>query len=241
MTETHDCPSCGRPVTLEVPEQLDAFGLKLRKLAALQKCDQCIDAEVEEDKRLETVAAMRAFRLEVQRSGLPQGLRELTFEDMRRESGRGDVIDAAKRWCDEGGSFFLYGRPGPGKTRLAATCCWHMLRRGGQPRFVQSSVLLTKANAEFGSDWREEAMRVLLGKNPLFLDDIGKEPNSGAATQILQACLDERISNGQHLFVTSNLLPSELGAKHGDWLASRLGAMPQYEMPGPDMRLVEGD
>ncbi|HEY5708607.1 MAG TPA: ATP-binding protein, partial [Solirubrobacterales bacterium] len=178
-------------------------------------------------------------RQRIHASGLPKGLQGLEWGEMRTEMERAEVIEAVQEWIYRGGGFFLHSaRPGPGKTRLAATACWHMLTHGFEtPTFVQSSVLFTKANADFSSDGRREAERILLGSGPLFLDDLGKESNSQLTRQLLQACLDERLENEQHIFITSNMTAPQLGAHHGDWLASRLARFRHFRLPGPDMRL----
>jgi DNA replication protein DnaC len=102
---------------------------------------------------------------------------------------------------------------------------------------VSASVLFTKANASYGTEWREQAEEILLTAGPLILDDLGKEKPTALARQLLQSAIEDRIENQVHLLITSNHQANELGAIYGDWLASRLGAMPQWNMPGPDLRL----
>lgn len=243
--EMHDCPRCGRPVAVELPEVGEVTGgtigagaqALVRKMARLRKCTRCEDAELREEREQRRKQAEANFRRRLAVSQLPKKYHELSWEDMRREWGRAEVIDAVRAWCREGGSLFLYSRPGPGKTRLAGVACWQLLKDGRQPRFVQASVLLTKANASYGSEWRDQAEEILLTGGPLILDDLGKEKPTPLARQLLQSAIDDRIDNNVPLLITSNEDPAMLGAIYGDWLASRVGAMVQWVMPGPDLRL----
>jgi DNA replication protein DnaC len=232
------CPGCGS--ARQIPLLRDgAPGSKLvRKLSRIMKCDRCIsqlEAAQREDS-LRDAAALHVKRLN--ESGLPPGLWGLEWNTMIPNRGRAEVIDAAKRWAQEGGTLFLFGRPGPGKTRLAATAFYALLKI--EPgAWVNVPTLFTKAGASYSSDWRREAERVLFGKHALVLDDLGKESTSDHNRQLLQTAIEDRLANGTRLLITSNMQANELGAKWGDWLASRLGAMPQYELPGPDLRIVE--
>lgn len=242
--ERHDCPKCGAPVSQEIPEPEDVesdVGRKARevvlKIARLRKCVRCEEAEIELERAQEAALKEADLRRRRDHSLLPRGLWGLTWTDMRQEWGRAEVIDAVRAWCRDGGSLFLSSRPGPGKTRLAGVATNQLLADGRHPRFVQASVLLTKANASYGTEWRDQAEDILLGQGPLLLDDLGKEKPTELARQLLQAAIDDRITNGTHLLITSNEPPSSLGAVYGDWLASRLGAMPQWVLPGPDLRL----
>ncbi len=229
-TLTYDCPRCHTPTARPVAGELS------RRLAKLQMCDGCIAALEQLDREREQRSRAQAYEIRVRQSGLPKSLRGLTWDEMRQELGRAEVIAAVRSWVVKGGSLFLFSRPGPGKTRLAATACAALLH-SRPARFVQASVLLTKANSDFGSDWRRQAQEILLGGRPLILDDLGKEAPTDLARQLLQAAIDDRINEGVHLLITSNLTAPQLGAVYGDWLASRLGQMDQWEMPGPDMRL----
>jgi DNA replication protein DnaC len=159
---------------------------------------------------------------------------------MRLENGREEVVRDAQRWAKEGGSLFLYGRPGPGKTRLAATAFTEALRlRSGA--WVNVPTLFTQASADFRSDDRQRAERILLGEGMIVLDDLGKEATSEQNKQWLMTAIENRIENLVPILITSNFTAAELGAKWGDWLASRLGAttMRQWNLPGPDMRIED--
>jgi DNA replication protein DnaC len=244
--ETHECPKCGGPVRTELPDELpperqDGIGERARelvlKMARLRRCTACEDAERAQELAHARKLRQADMRRRVERSLLPKGLQALSWDDMLQEGGRREVIAAVRAWVKDGGSLFLYGRPGPGKTRLAATGCWQLLEDGRTPRFVSASVLFTKANASYGTEWREQAEEILLTAGPLILDDLGKEKPTALARQLLQSAIEDRIENQVHLLITSNHQANELGAIYGDWLASRLGAMPQWNMPGPDLRL----
>ena len=243
-TEQHPCPNCGRHVEIELGDwsQLDKarnteMAKKLRQIAinyaAKALCDQC-EAERPPSG---LVPLEDLFTRRLAASGLPAMYQHFTWQDVERSNDRGLVADAIKAWGVHGGRFFLSGKPGRGKTLLAALGAMEALHRR-QVSWTNAAVLFTRAAAEYGSDWKKEAEQLLLGRGALVLDDLGAEAPTDHNSNLLKAAIDGRAQFGDPILITSNLTAPQLGARHGDWLASRLVAGQQYELPGPDFRLT---
>jgi DNA replication protein DnaC len=70
--------------------------------------------------------------------------------------------------------------------------------------------LIIKLSASFGDKDRAEALKVLTGRGPLVLDDLDKIKPSAHVLSHLFTAIDARYQSGAPLFVTTNMVPSEL-------------------------------
>lgn len=219
----------GEEIALEQPS-----GLALRVARSLIACERCA---AEHDKREESAEAHRIFRVRLQRSGLPNDLRELRWEDMDRTGHRREPILAARGWTQsDHGRLFLHGPVGTGKTRLAATAAWTRLAEKGDVLWISVPVLFQWAFYPASSPERQQAQRALASTVPVILDDLGKEKPGDWARQILFGAIDIRLQAGSPMFITSNFNADQIAAKLGDPVASRLQEFKQFCMPGEDRR-----
>ena len=189
------------------------------------------DAEILADIRASAGAGRR------EHTSIPPALRALAFTDLDASEGRGEVILALQAWSFQGGGIMLCGPPGSGKTRMAATAAWAALER----RTV-AWVSVPRAAHALGADFkhvdRELILPLLTRSVGIVLDDLGQEQTSEPVRALLHAAIDLRLAEGLPLLVTSNFKPSELGARYGAWLASRLtGYCRAYRVLGRDRRL----
>jgi DNA replication protein DnaC len=227
------CRGCGDTMTLTSEERPGALALRFAKLAVCEKCAEASDKRERERSRVKDWEA-RVFR-----SKLPAALQGFTFDDMDAlEAPRKAAIDAVRHWAKNRDTkgVCLFGSPGSGKTRLAATGAWARLRNH-PVRWVSVPNLLTMAGA-YGDDGRREAVKTIAGTGCLVLDDLDKiNPSEWAKAQLFTA-IDARVQAGKPILVTTNLSPGKLGERFGQPIVSRIvGACDVFEMPGRDRRL----
>lgn len=204
---------CGAKLRTTVPAGTTVSVARfMERLVSNGKCDECFAAD-ERAEELREQARLRRQRLET--SGLPRGLQGLTWDSYELTArGAAQAVAAARAWAEGTASkpgLLLCGPVGVGKTRLAATASWELLRHRGL-RWVSVPELVTRLGASFGDAERAQAIKVLTGKGALVLDDLDKIKPSTWVLQNLFTAIDSRYQAGAPLFVTTNLLPSELVA-----------------------------
>jgi DNA replication protein DnaC len=214
-------------------------------------CEGCSAIELLHDERADT---QKALNERVRQSGIERALAASTGWKGALEEGESPdetqkrirAIDACRRWSEQQKpkhALLLWGPPGSGKTWLAATTA--MARLSHSPmRWIQTRVLMAQLEAAFNDDARHEALKVLLGKGPIVLDDVDKL--EGRHQGNLYAAIDSRDQAGQRaIIMTTNLKPAELEKKLGDVVMSRITGLCHsnagiMHFPGPDRRLELG-
>jgi DNA replication protein DnaC len=242
-TQTLRC-RCGAEVRREIPDDMaETWQDILRAIPAV--CDDCIEVDEarereDAEKRERREAAERRER-RVDASGLPGGLRGLSWETATGGK-RSRAAVAARAWVrGELLGLLLTGEVGVGKTGIAATAAWELL---GHRRVLWTSMPQLFARLGAGHNDRQRAIAVQMMTEPtaLVLDDLDKaRPTEYGAEQVF-AIVDHRITASAPLFVTTNLALSELAARfpqpYGEAIASRLaGYCRVLRVEGPDRRL----
>ena len=233
--------ACGTMVEREDPVAAEWLARMLREAPLV--CPSCVAAaEQEETTRQTRRAAADRFERRVVRSGLPPALHGLAWDHVPASVSPG-AVEAAKAWAaGELCGLFLTGPVGVGKTCLAATATWARLEL--EPvRWYQHGVLRAKLGEDFGSEDRQRAAADLSDTATLILDDLGKAPSSDFAASCVLTAIDQRITAGAGLLVTSNhtlqALLSRFPGEYADAIASRLaGSCRAIEMSGEDLRLL---
>lgn len=240
-TITLPCQRCGQGVIREI-----ATGIFAAKINALPGwCDECaamdaeqINAELSE-RTLRQQKIQRRDRLA--HSGLPRTLRAVDL-DRLDPAGVEEAIAAGKAWARRDVAGLLFTGPfGTGKSTIAAGALLLRLLDGAG-RWVSAPELMAKLGKGFGDLEREWALDLLAARRALVIDDIDKtRPTEYGAEQIFLA-VDNAVSRGQQLLVTTNLPLSQLAQKwpppYGEAIASRLaGYCTAMHVGGRDRRL----
>lgn len=234
QTVDRECRECGAPFTVKLPDGDSWIAKKVRVLA--QVCDACIDAA--EKARLDREATEALDR----RRGAADVPSEFAYADLAKlEVGYNSAAHgAAARWAaGEIRGLVLTGDNGVGKSTLAAAAVNRRLRDRGA-RWVSVASLVAQS---FGDDKAKAAVAATLtGRGDVVLDDIDKVKAGEWVSSQLFAAIDNRVSRGAGLIVTTNLPLDQLAKKFEGEFATAIGSRlagycEVHEMRGPDRRL----
>lgn len=152
------------------------------------------------------------------------------------------IAKAGKEVVRTGGSAFIFGPCGVGKTHFMVAMMKHFMRNTNYhthlftlPKFLQflrfELIQNNKPELEIVETFEKNGLA-------LFLDDLGADNKCGDwAGQILLQILDSRFSDFIPTIISSNLTPDEVGVNYGERLGSRIHKDTIFfEMNGPDKR-----
>lgn len=110
-----------------------------------------------------------------------------------------------------GGWLYLWGKPGAGKTHLAAAIAQAAAAAGTPTLYASAPQQLNFVKDGFKDHSSNERLDALIAVELLVLDDLGAEQPTEWAAATLFALLDERYRHDRPTVFTSNLHPDELG------------------------------
>jgi DNA replication protein DnaC len=207
------CVRCDDPVDRKTPAEDTPRWLRDKIARVPLLCDECVDRAEQARQRENAEAAARSRQQVVDRwrreAGLPELLCGLELADPEHP----EAVDAAVRWAErEGWGLLLTGPVGVGKTHMAAAAAWRRLEFAPL-RWFSVPVLFAHLALSFDNRLHEAAVGTLAGTGALVLDDLDKaRPTEYAAEQIF-AAVDQRVTAGAALAVTTNLGLDDLAAK----------------------------
>lgn len=190
------------------------------------QCPQCREEERAEEVRRELAekrqAKERRIARLIGRSGLPERYLSRTFDNYRAETeGQQRVLGIAKAYAERfedrlkhGGGLVFCGKPGTGKTHLAAAICNHVMRELGR-----SALFLTvlRAVRSVKETWRQgaerteqDALDALLEPDLLVLDEVGVQFGTESERLILFEIINGRYEDMRPTILLSNLPVEEL-------------------------------
>lgn len=242
-TISGSCRDCEKPV-----ERTLATGYGAEMLNGLPLvCDACAAAGERADLERQAHADAKQHAVDHRRRLQASGLAEprWTWElDQLDVTGRGRVIDAARRWVTgDLAGLLLTGGVGVGKTTIAAAA---LVARAhiGPVQWADAHRLIRDLQAGFGTPDRERAQRLLDGGErapALVVDDLDKVRPTEYAAEAIFSLIDSREAHRRPLLITTNLRPAELAgrwpAPFGEAIGSRLrGYCIALDLTGSDRR-----
>lgn len=249
IDRTVACMTCGEDVHVQYRGRARSAGVRITRTAlkAGMNCTRCqdrLDAEELDGEIAERRERMRLSRIE--RSGVPERWRAVSFAEVERDPERELAIDAALQWAqaDTPRGLLLWGEVGRGKTVIAAAAAMEYLQRR-RLRWLNVAKLLTDLRGGFDSPSYTAGLKLIDSTSTdaaLVLNDLDKTKPTEHSLQPLFVAIDSWLERPLPLIVTMNRSPDELadwaGETFGEALASRLvGYSTVVEVRGRDRRL----
>jgi DNA replication protein DnaC len=224
------CTRCGAPIAAAVTD-------------GVSWCTPCSDEIDRESKAGQQERARKDLERKV--TVLPAALRDRSLDDLD-DTGLTRVIAEARRWANgEFPGLMLVGPFGVGKTTVTAAAARDRMAAGRPAvRWVSVPLATTRLAGPFGDTERQKVLDKLTSTHgALILDDIDKARPTVAVAEILFAAIDQAITEGLPLAITTNLKPAALAERwpqpFGPGIASRLvGYCETFALTGPDRRLA---
>ncbi len=203
----------------------------------ITRCPQCSAEREAEKSRHETKVSQLTRNEKIKRllgdAGIPKRFALRKFDNYRAESkAQQQALSIARYFAmrfdvflSTGASLVFCGKPGTGKTHLAAAIANAVCEQGRSAVFM--SVL--KATRMVKDSWRKDAdssenqvYRGLVSPDLLVLDEVGVQFGSEAEKLILFEILNGRYENMRPTIVISNLSPEEIVSFLGERVVDRL-------------------
>jgi DNA replication protein DnaC len=173
----------------------------------------------------------------VQRSGLRGSLLGKTFENYcPMTKKQKEALEKVKT----GGSFFLIGPPGVGKSHLLGASVNDALKNETRAVFFSAPWLMKMIRKDILNGEKEEILEKCCEVDYLAVDDLGKEKPTETVQEKLFMIFDRREVDGLRTSVTSNLGPNTLSTEKLDGaIVSRIMGMCELiVLDGNDYRLA---
>lgn len=164
---------------------------------------------------------------------LPKRFALRTFDDYRAtENAQTYALAVAKRYAnkfeerlEQGGGLVFCGKPGTGKTHLAAAIANQIIESGRTVVFVSVMKALRRVKSTYSKTSQEteqEAINSFLKPDLLIIDEIGVQYGSDAEKVILFEILNGRYEDMRPTVILSNLEEDELGKFMGARVVDRM-------------------
>lgn len=144
----------------------------------------------------------------------------------------------AENFTPNTNSFFFCGGTGLGKTHLALAVLNKVTSNGYSVYYNTTGKIIKQLkNESFGrsdSSIEEE----INSSDLIIIDDLGAEFESDFGNASINELVNDAILNGKALIIISNLSVSELEARYGQRLTSRLNGFEVLEFTGEDIRQI---
>lgn len=206
------------------------------KPSGCPKCAEIRQAEQDKADREALSAKLAADRLarKLGSSLIPKRFQERDFDGYRVETpGQRRALDTCREYAENfdanyaaGRCLLLLGKPGTGKTHLAAAIAGHVMRLGGATavyRTVSGLLQYVKGSYDRDSGYSEaQAFLSLVEPDLLILDEIGATKPTEYEQATVFAVINGRYEEQLPTVIVSNLGPKELPAALGERCMDRL-------------------
>lgn len=198
------CPHCGKEKTWR---QMFIEGQPLR---CVIMCECEVKAEKAENERQKQREQQERIDRIMGMSNLGDRFRDASFDNWVHEELTEPVFkrmfqyaDSFSRKTDAG--ICIYGRPGNGKSHLAAAVVNCVIKRGYTAVFIEAPELFRKIRATYNGDGDEaKIMHWLSVCDLLVLDDAGAEKPSDWVQEKCYQIINDRYKNHKPMILTTN-------------------------------------
>lgn len=138
----------------------------------------------------------------IRNSGIADMCSRYTFESYTTpDAETRKIIDRAKAFSD--GWFFIYGRPGSGKTHICIAICNNLLQQGREVRYMLWRETAPKLKSLLNTEEYTQEMTKLKSADVLYIDDIFKGTVSEADLNLAFELLNARYNDSRKLTIIS--------------------------------------
>lgn len=200
-------------------------------------CPQCAaDRQAAEQRESEEKAAIerhRAWQKRLGESGIPERFHTRTLESYNaRSEGQKRALDFATSYAAEfsrsgisGRSAIFCGKPGTGKTHLAAGIGLKVMAGNGLVLFTTVQRMVRRVKDAWRKDATEsesDVIRLLVEPDLLILDEIGVQFGTEFEKNLMFDILNERYEKRRPTLLLSNLMPADVKLFLGERVYDRL-------------------
>lgn len=182
-------------------------------------------------KRAEEESAKWFRRLEV--SGIPARFRERSFDNyVVQGEGHDRVLELSRRLAEDiaagtaaGRCAVFIGRPGTGKTHLAAAIAMRAMRAGRSARFTTVTRLIRRIRDTYNrgsAETESQAIEVFTAPEVLVLDEVGVQRGTEDEKMLLFDVLNDRYESRRSTILLSNLSVADVRVYLGDRIFDRM-------------------
>lgn len=201
------------------------------------KCPECEKAkeQAEQDAAARDEAARKQRDIEdrFDRSMIPRRFEEKSFADYKAEHlGQQRALKLATKYADnfrerfeQGGGLVFCGKPGTGKSHLAAAIANQVIPTGASALWMTVMQAVRSVKETWGRDaerTERQALNEMLRPDLLILDEVGVQFGSEAERIILFEIINGRYQEMRPTILISNLPESELGEYLGERVLDRM-------------------
>lgn len=200
-------------------------------------CPVCSKERAEENNRIENQINQVNRNDRIKRllgeAGIPKRFTMRRFDNYSAANGEQEKALAVSRYfagnfdnfLETGASLMFCGKPGTGKTHLAAAIANSVCEQGRSAVFmsVLKATRMVKDTWKKGAEFSESQIyKGMIDPDLLILDEVGVQFGSEAEKLILFEILNGRYENVKPTIVISNLLPAEITEYLGERVVDRL-------------------
>lgn len=204
------------------------------------KCEKCLDTGYEDTKKC-SCFVQKLIDLRYDLSNMKDILHDFSefsfdyytdkFDEsvaMTEKENIKIIYDKAIDFCENGDSknLLYYGGCGLGKTFLCSCIAKKLMDSGKSVVYTSATSLFSDyEDYKFGKkDYREfsERMEMIKDADMLIIDDLGTEVQSKFTVQLLNEIINDRISLGKKIIISTNLNMKGIVSNYTERVASRI-------------------
>ena len=200
------CPICKKEKTWRKATILGA----VIRVPIMCQCEVDLEEEIKrkeeaqvKQERLDRVLAM---------SNLGERFRNASFDAWQEKPGTEICYHTLKEYAEtfdrsSDTGYCIYGRPGNGKSHLAAALVNRVIQRGYTAVFIEAPDLFSRIKATYGADGtgsEDKILRSIASCDLLVLDDAGSEKPTAWVQEKFYQIINARYKDRKPLVVTTN-------------------------------------